>query len=1060
MTANDTDEIFEDVPTEVNDSELQELALPRDVVAATRQAWEEFLGLYDSGVACGEAIYAAIFDSSPSLQSLFKIPRAIMAVRFLQGLTMLIKDADSKEALRSSVGMLGFRHLELAISQQRVGTFRDAIIDLLDAELEGFTAKARYGLARLINHAGAACIYVAREYVSRVELIHSTWQTACAKKETDMARTSSPDEEAPADERRPTSPTSASASNVQLEKEDNEDNEVPTTFQGLFEFNTAIMGFATSKPWMDLILHQLHDIAMNVANTGRLREECEKLALVLAKHEPIPFADFRAVAMASLKSFVPTWGEEHEIAWDWLWDNVGKMLKEMEGKTQKQEAVWAEFLASSPKEVLEELRTTLHQHLFEIAPASQEYFKQSKTRMYYIADRTLELSLTMYRNPTEAFEQVPIIGLRHVGMSIPLEFFSPFVTAAVDALAKVTKDEAVLDAYRWSMLLVGRILTRTVEEGSTLVMKAINLDSAAAVRQAMSVAPRKERAFQLLNVSVGTHAVSPLLWAIENACMVAARAMIQDLLTIRADRNVYYYGCDELFGQHPDIIRLLINSAPTLLPTLLDGLIWRSKFTCGGMRRVNYFVKHLIQDSEGHFNQALKWVARSMDTQLVRHPTLELVADTIWTGVAARVFILDRSIYLFFLTLFIISQCLLQHLDEGFPDTPTRVVIFSCRVIIYLGAIVQLLVNQIWLFRRDLQEGNFVLVGRLRLPASWQKSDAACQFALLWSLVLMCIFDPIFWCLGDVSNFKGAGLFTQSCPRAEPLKGIYSIASMAGALLYWLILSDLSLLSTRISAFRLLCGQLLGELCLYMTALAFLILTFASSLSALDHDSLPFRGIFRAALSLWELSLGVISRGQLEGVREDPVLFLGLAVFATLALTFLLSLLVAQLSEACELRYDEMLGFAWLQRCDSVVALVQALPARKWAEFRDSLQLEERLEFNEGDVGLPGGLQVLEPGNLHPTTEDGIWRFGGSAAGSMPWPEEKDEGEGDPFENLERQILQAVKETSRVTRKAQLNRSKSGISGAGSSIPSSIPTSTTQSSKVSTGGSVSISLDD
>ena len=84
MTANDTDEIFEDVPTEVNDSELQELALPRDVVAATRQAWEEFLGLYDSGVACGEAIYAAIFDSSPSLQSLFKIPRAIMAVRFLQ----------------------------------------------------------------------------------------------------------------------------------------------------------------------------------------------------------------------------------------------------------------------------------------------------------------------------------------------------------------------------------------------------------------------------------------------------------------------------------------------------------------------------------------------------------------------------------------------------------------------------------------------------------------------------------------------------------------------------------------------------------------------------------------------------------------------------------------------------------------------------------------------------------------------------------------------------------------------------------------------------------------
>lgn len=61
---------------------------------------------------------------------------------------------------------------------------------------------------------------------------------------------------------------------------------------------------------------------------------------------------------------------------------------------------------------------------------------------------------------------------------------------------------------------------------------------------------------------------------------------IIDLLTIRADRDVYYYGCDELFTRHPDIIQRLCKDAPTLLWTLLDGLRWRSRLTFQAQRRV------------------------------------------------------------------------------------------------------------------------------------------------------------------------------------------------------------------------------------------------------------------------------------------------------------------------------------------------------------------------------------------------------------------------------------------------------------------------------------------
>ena len=70
---------------------------------------------------------------------------------------------------------------------------------------------------------------------------------------------------------------------------------------------------------------------------------------------------------------------------------------------------------------------------------------------------------------------------------------------------------------------------------------------------------------------------------------------------------------DLRFARHPDIIQLLIDRARPLMPTLLDGLIWRSRYAVEGKRRVNYYVKHLIEDSEGNFNQALNWVTQLQD---------------------------------------------------------------------------------------------------------------------------------------------------------------------------------------------------------------------------------------------------------------------------------------------------------------------------------------------------------------------------------------------------------------------------------------------------------------
>ena len=79
-------------------------------------------------------------------------------------------------------------------------------------------------------------------------------------------------------------------------------------------------------------------------------------------------------------------------------------------------------------------------------------------------------------------------------------------------------------------------------------MKAINMNSGKHVKRALITVSRKRRAMAMLKVTVGTQSISPLLWAIQSGSIEAAKAIIEDLLTIRADRDRYYYAVNELFA--------------------------------------------------------------------------------------------------------------------------------------------------------------------------------------------------------------------------------------------------------------------------------------------------------------------------------------------------------------------------------------------------------------------------------------------------------------------------------------------------------------------------------
>eukprot|EP00416_Gambierdiscus_australes_P017640 CAMPEP_0171057980 /NCGR_PEP_ID=MMETSP0766_2-20121228/2170_1 /TAXON_ID=439317 /ORGANISM="Gambierdiscus australes, Strain CAWD 149" /LENGTH=738 /DNA_ID=CAMNT_0011513189 /DNA_START=69 /DNA_END=2285 /DNA_ORIENTATION=- len=678
--------------------------------------------------------------------------------------------------------------------------------------------------------------------------------------------------------------------------------------------------------------------------------------------------------------------------------------------------------------------------------------------------------MALYRKPKKLVTEISALGLRHVGFGVPTDLFAPFVSACCQVVRGRTSDDLAVEGFRWSLAIISKILVRTILEGSTVVMKAINANSCKQLKHAIDCAPRAQRAGWLLHVQVGDQHISPLSWAIESGGLEVADLILKDLLTIRADRKRYYYGAEELFARHGNVVKLICEEAPTLLPTLFDGLIWRSHRPKNGMRRLNAYLKYVLVAPNGQFSDSLKWVSASGDPVIVSHPIIALLAETLWNGVVLRQFIYSRIWNIVCLLVFLLCQEVLPEMQPSSSNPRVvGVAIFACRLFNYLAGMGRLLafhLSRLWLWCRDTMrriieeidtDGNGTIDREEMIEAlrrfrgsvkeeikkafrvlrdegpdtadEVRKSIAnkdksmynLISFALLLLLMLMCLHEPLFWCAGS-EDWP-----TADCEASKGgLQYRYSIFSMSAMVMHWLILIDLAVFSTEISAFLLVCGHVLGEVKQFLTALAFLLLLFGSSISIVCRHCPKGAGDFsdmpNAIVSLFAITVGLY-QGDYRDIQEDGLLLFAVFLFVLFSVVLLLNLLIAQLNRSYEYIYKDMLGFARLNRASLIVEAMASCPKARWEAFVASLHLDERLEFDEGDLGLPGGIQVLEPAGLHRQTVESIRRFGGSSSEDRPWPEDKmEEAEEraretseDRLDRIEALIQQALQTLSRST---------------------------------------------
>ena len=168
----------------------------------------------------------------------------------------------------------------------------------------------------------------------------------------------------------------------------------------------------------------------------------------------------------------------------------------------------------------------------QVAPLGQEFFKQSNTRLHFIATRAMDMTGELFNDPWESLrwtnslkiwrsfyssatclmkktgvllklfkrekrgrrrkaaqflmhgtvrmtELISALGLRHVGYGIPTDLIQPFANCFIEVLREnAPGEDSAIEGFEWSICLVAKILIRVIQEGSTIVMKVLEFHNA------------------------------------------------------------------------------------------------------------------------------------------------------------------------------------------------------------------------------------------------------------------------------------------------------------------------------------------------------------------------------------------------------------------------------------------------------------------------------------------------------------------------------------------------------------------------------------------------------
>ncbi|CAK9034027.1 unnamed protein product [Durusdinium trenchii] len=100
----------------VNESSLDTLYVPDDIVEEVQDVWSMMLEEWGSREAAGEHFLSLLFEAAPSLSVMFKSPKQVAAMRIMDGLGNIVAVMGNASLLRKEVEIVGFKHLDIELS--------------------------------------------------------------------------------------------------------------------------------------------------------------------------------------------------------------------------------------------------------------------------------------------------------------------------------------------------------------------------------------------------------------------------------------------------------------------------------------------------------------------------------------------------------------------------------------------------------------------------------------------------------------------------------------------------------------------------------------------------------------------------------------------------------------------------------------------------------------------------------------------------------------------------------------------------------------------------------
>lgn len=457
-----------------------------------------------------------------------------------------------------------------------------------------------------------------------------------------------------------------------------------------------------------------------------------------------------------------------------------------------------------------------------------------------------------------------------------------------------------------------------------------------------------------------------------------------------------------------------------------------------------YYLEYLVKDRESPSQQSQSQLSRALVSfvkfkhpRTIMHPILTFVLDLLWENLAMRTFFLDRLWTIISFMIFLSASCFLNQ-PAMMQKPANKYGLAAARLLVYVVGLGRLLYWHTMQFYRSSMSNEVKNFACLRVPRYLLQGQGMVSFLLMINMTCMIMAEPMIHCLGSTQD-----IVDFSCEAwTDEMSFAYAVFLVAGIFLYTILVLDIGNISIELCEYRVLCLHALKQvmLCIGAISITTFIFSFAITAMVLTHEGANLMGHEWAEMgstmsTLAQLALGLMDLGELHHLSEDsPFLLVVVALFVLVVYSFFFNLLISQFCGVYSSLSADIKGHARLARGQIILETLKVIDMKRWTAFLSSLALDRCVDFEEGDIGLAGGIKAFEPALEHPVSKDQIVRFGGQTNPSLPWPEHGS-GQDSSMESMIQKTIQ--RSIQKMLGKCKIG----GIDDSSSSHPSSSSTS-------------------